>query len=244
MRFYFLVTGLFVYSMLFAGCGMLAPQKPKLATHPGVDVPRNMSHAETDAGIDGDDALYVSLLYDRTLYVGDQQYSEELLSDAIRKRTKERPTMALYFQAPYQVDYEKVVQVFDSIRKTDAKELSLVVDAKPEGGSGNVSQRFKISLPAEPTDMDKPAPLYLEVNLGKDGKITVNKDSLGTVDEPEKLIAKLTSIFAERAANPAGKALTIRPTRSNRYVDVVKLVDIVKGAGAGPISLAIDDLVD
>jgi biopolymer transport protein ExbD len=40
------------------------------------------------------------------------------------------------------------------------------------------------------------------------------------------------------------KTLIIKPNRSVKYGDVVKVVDAVRGAGASPVVLQIDDLPD
>lgn len=51
-----------------------------------------------------------------------------------------------------------------------------------------------------------------------------------------------------RADVPEGerieKTVVVKATRSNKYGDVVRLIDAIKGAGANAIVLQIDDLSD
>jgi biopolymer transport protein ExbD len=82
---------------------------------------------------------------------------------------------------------------------------------------------------------------------------------LGTVEEPAKLTAKLSEVFALRTRNHAysydmitrtdlpealriQKTVFIKGPRSLNYGDVVKVIDGIKDAGAAPIGLQIDDL--
>lgn len=120
---------------------------------------------------------------------------------------------------------------------------------------------FKAKIPQAPTTEDgKPNPDTLIVALDSDSRLRLNKEEKsGTIDEPEKLIEKLSLIFQERARNRAysqnaefktgmtedekiEKTVFIKAPRSMDYGKVVKVIDAVKTAGANPISLQIDDL--
>lgn len=117
--------------------------------------------------------------------------------------------------------------------------------------------RFEAKVPAEPKPDEqtvaKPNPLTLVVAVNKsDGKVSLNNEESGTVNEPDALVTKLTNIFQQRTANGAfregtnevEKTVFIKSPRSVRYGDVVKVIDAVKSAGAQPIGLQIDDLQD
>ena len=115
---------------------------------------------------------------------------------------------------------------------------------------------FEAKIPAEPTDDPevKADPQTLVVAVGPDSTLRLNKDSQnGTIDDPQKLIAALRTIFEVRTENmafaaPDGspphiqKTVFIKAPRSLDYGSVAKVVDAVKIAGASPISLQIDDL--
>lgn len=118
---------------------------------------------------------------------------------------------------------------------------------------------FKAKVPAEPkvNDTAEPHPLTLVVALESDSSLRLNKEgNVGSVNEPDALIAKLRQVFSERRHSgvPASAGWTdenstdtertvfIKAPRGRSYGDVAKIVDAVKQAGAHPIGLQIDDL--
>lgn len=120
---------------------------------------------------------------------------------------------------------------------------------------------FKTKIPQQPkSDNAEANPDTLIVALNSDSSLRLNKEDVsGTIDEPEKLIEKLSAIFRERTKNRAysqnaefrtdltedekiEKTVFIKAPRSLGYGKVVKVIDAVKTAGANPISLQIDDL--
>lgn len=98
----------------------------------------------------------------------------------------------------------------------------------------------------------KPDPLTLVVALDPSLKLTINNEPFGDVYDTDILIAKLRDIFKERAANGVFREGTneveqtvwIKAPRSVRYGDVMKVIDAVKAAGAAPIGMQLDDLVE
>jgi biopolymer transport protein ExbD len=82
---------------------------------------------------------------------------------------------------------------------------------------------------------------------------------MGSVYDTDKLSATLFDLFQQRLANHAyrwdlrdrrdlaeslriQKTVFIRAPRALPYADVVHVLDSIKGAGASPIGLQIDDL--
>lgn len=120
---------------------------------------------------------------------------------------------------------------------------------------------FKTKIPQQPnSDEAIPNPDTLIVAIDSDSSLRLNKeDKSGTIEEPEKLVERLTVIFRERTANQVysqnaelknemsvdekiEKTVFIKAPRSIGYGKVVKVIDAIKTAGANPISLQIDDL--
>ena len=83
----------------------------------------------------------------------------------------------------------------------------------------------------------------------------------GSIDESAPVVARLSREFAERKANaswrlglenhpeiPADrrieKTVFIKAPRSILYGEVARVIDRVKGAGANPIGLQIDELIE
>jgi biopolymer transport protein ExbD len=121
---------------------------------------------------------------------------------------------------------------------------------------------FKTKIPAEPQN-DRPVdpdPQTLVVVVDKDSLLTLNQErSLGTVDDPQRLIARLKDVFDQRTVNGAlseaigqdpnrpfadriERTVFVKAPRHLSYGSVARVVDAVKLAGAYPISLQIDNL--
>lgn len=121
---------------------------------------------------------------------------------------------------------------------------------------------FKARVPDEPIENPAvgPHPDTLAVIIDRNAALTLNREKdLGTSTDTRPLVARLQSIFAERAAN-AGvsesfaedpqrpfsdrieRTVFIKAPRDLDYGSVARVVDAVKLAGAYPISLQIDRL--
>jgi biopolymer transport protein ExbD len=123
--------------------------------------------------------------------------------------------------------------------------------------------RFKADIPTQrdPNDQPqnlKPNPLTLVVSITPDLQIKLNSDVMGSVNDTSSLAAKLQQTFQQRkeqhaykvgmeTANVAEdlkieKTVFVKAPRSLHYGDVVKVIDAIKGAGANPVGLQVDDL--
>ena len=121
--------------------------------------------------------------------------------------------------------------------------------------------RFLTRVPAEADRNDvNPPELGLVVTIRNDRSLMLNHETdLGSVDDTSKLSARLAEVFQQRLANHAyryelrdridlpdservEKTVFIRAPGSIRYGEVVRVLDGIKGAGAMPVGLQIDDL--
>ena len=121
--------------------------------------------------------------------------------------------------------------------------------------------RFAAKLPAKPDGrVLPPDPRTLVVTIAGDGTLKLNSlTDMGTVYDASKLCATLEKLFAERKKNHSYRLETImRPDlpedervertvfikapRSIPYGDVTRVIDGIKGAGANPIGLQLDNL--
>ena len=119
---------------------------------------------------------------------------------------------------------------------------------------------FKTKIPAEPRDGGEPSPYALVVTINSDSTLALNNEKdLGTTSEPQKLVARLSEVFRQRLENrvyaeetetrndlseweKTQKTVFIKAPRRLSYIEVTKVVDAVKLAGANPIGLQIDRL--
>jgi biopolymer transport protein ExbD len=112
---------------------------------------------------------------------------------------------------------------------------------------------FKTKIPAERTRQEKlePHPNTLIVTVNPDATLKLNlDDGFGTVEDAEKVTAKLRETFEIRASegifrhgsNEVERTVFIKAPKNINYGSVAKVVDAVKLSGAEPIGLQIDDL--
>ena len=121
--------------------------------------------------------------------------------------------------------------------------------------------RFAARLPSKPDDRPlQPNDLTLLVTIEADRTLKLNKQAeMGTVDDPSKLAQKLAKVFQERTSNRVyreemimrtdlsetariQKTVFVKAPRSIPYGEVTRVIDSIKGAGADPIGLQLDDL--
>jgi len=124
--------------------------------------------------------------------------------------------------------------------------------------------RFQADIPTqrdpnEDLSQLKPNPLTLVVSISNDLQLKLNQDSIGSVNDTAPLSQKLVQLFQQRKETRAykpgmetrsdvpeseriEKTVFVKAPRSIKYGDVVKVIDAIKGAGANPVGLQVDDL--
>jgi len=123
--------------------------------------------------------------------------------------------------------------------------------------------RFKADIPTQRDPNEdlsklKPNPLTLVVSIANDLSIKLNQDNMGSVNDTTPLSSKLVQVFKERKETRAykvgmetsnvsedekiEKTVFVKAPRALKYGEVVKVIDAIKGAGASPVGLQVDDL--
>lgn len=121
--------------------------------------------------------------------------------------------------------------------------------------------RFAAKLPAPPDDqIVEPNPKTLVVTIEPNRRLKLNSlTMMGSIDDTAKLNSALVKLFREREVNHVyrdemltrrdlpeasriERTVFIKASRSAPYGDVMKVIDGIKGAGANPIGLQIDNL--
>lgn len=244
------------------------PRKPDKQTSsnfgPPIILPKGVKNAAVDPAAQNESAVIVSVPQEEEFFVGANQYSKDDVAEKVSRLLagQAENNRIVYLAAGHFLDYGVVANVTDSLRKEGVVRIGLLVE--PAGGNGRSSLR--VEIPAEPSPNDdlsklKPNPLTLVASMSKDLKLRLNQDPMGEVADLSPLTQKLEAIFQQRktlhAYQPGmetrtdvpederlEKTVVIKATRSTTYVDVIHLIDAVKGAGANPIFLQIDDLSD
>jgi len=123
-------------------------------------------------------------------------------------------------------------------------------------------ERFLTKIPAKPDTDDRVQPndKTLVVTINSDLTLKLNGlTDMGSVYDTTKLATTLADVFQQRRQNHdykyelrdradlpedvrIEKTVFIKAPRALPYADVVRVLDGIKGAGATPIGLQIDDL--
>jgi biopolymer transport protein ExbD len=122
--------------------------------------------------------------------------------------------------------------------------------------------RFVAKLPSPPDNNQEvvPNPNTLVVTIDFDRTIKLNQETdMGTLDDMSKLTKRLVSVFDQRTRNHSYRAdminrfdlpedariektVFIKAPRTLPYGEVARVMDGLKGTGATPIGLQLDDL--
>ncbi len=105
---------------------------PLLQQGVSVNLPKNMISPEEDADIAKDTSVIVAIPDNSSFYIGKNQYPLTELGDTI-KRLMENKTpdkRIVYIKSGVDVDYGRVVEAIDTIRKLDIDKIGLVADKK------------------------------------------------------------------------------------------------------------------
>ncbi|HEX5704465.1 MAG TPA: biopolymer transporter ExbD [Pyrinomonadaceae bacterium] len=121
--------------------------------------------------------------------------------------------------------------------------------------------RFLTKTASRPDETPaEPPKLGLVVTINRDGTLLLNRTpNMGSVFDTAKLSGALHDVFEERLRNRAfryelrdrndlpdndrvEKTVFIKAPRAILYADVMRVLDAIKGAGATPVGLQIDDL--
>ncbi len=123
--------------------------------------------------------------------------------------------------------------------------------------------RFLTQVPSEPDRNMKdvgPDPNTLVVTIKMDRTLMLNRtDNVGSVSDTSQLSLMLVDLFQQRKQNHdyryelrdrtdlpedvrVQKTVFIKAPRSIPYAEVMRVLDSIKGAGATPVGLQIDDL--
>jgi len=108
---------------------------PLLQQGVSVNLPRDMISPEEDGDIAKDTSVIIAIPDNNSFYIGKEQYPLTELGDKI-KRLMENKTpdkRVVYIKSGIEVDYGRVVEAIDTIRKQDIDKIGLVADKKKGG---------------------------------------------------------------------------------------------------------------
>jgi len=107
---------------------------PLLQQGVSVNLPRDMISPDEDADIAKDTSVIVAIPDNNNFYIGKEQFPLTALGEKI-KRLMENKTpekRIVYIKSGVDVEYGKVVEAIDTIRKQDIDKIGLVADKKKD----------------------------------------------------------------------------------------------------------------
>jgi biopolymer transport protein ExbD/biopolymer transport protein TolR len=257
-----------IFVLISAGLSCRYVMPERYATYNGgrvnVEVPNGVKNSEPDPYIDKDTSVVISLPDNEKLFIGKEQdpSPKANLAERLNQLLKDQKEdeKRVYIAASVLVDYGVVLEVCNHLREQNVSRVGLIANRLPLSHPS----RFWLELPElrdpnEDLSKLKPNPFALVVSVRPDLKLKLNQEDMGSANDPEVLNTTLTQIFQRRLeqhayrpgfASDSGipesdlveKTIIIKADRSMKYGDIVKVIDAVKGAGARPIMLQIDDL--
>ena len=212
-----------------------------------VSIPENMEFPVEAPDLKKEETVIVTLSGEG-VFIGEEAYSAEKLGERIKtlmaNKTPDR--WIVYINADRELPHGDLVGFLDVLRTVDIDRAGLIVRTKD--GNPHPFGIFEVKFRArsDPDVIVKPNPLTLVVMRTQAGEIRLNNEPV----KLEEVREKLGMIFKERenngvfreGANEIEKTVFIKSPKNLKYGDVVKLINEVKGAGASPIGMQLDDL--
>ncbi len=105
---------------------------PLLQQGVSVNLPRDMISPDQDPEIAKDTSVIVAIPDNNNFYIGKEQYPLNALGEKISKlmENKTPDKRIVYIKSGVDVEYGKVVEAIDTIRKQDIDKIGLVADKK------------------------------------------------------------------------------------------------------------------
>ena len=105
---------------------------PLLQQGVSVNLPRDTISPDEDADIAKDTSVIIAIPDNNNFYIGKDQYPLTALGEKIKERMKDKAPdkRIVYIKSGIDVDYGRVVEAIDTIRKQDIDKIGLVADKK------------------------------------------------------------------------------------------------------------------
>ena len=112
---------------------------PLLSSGVPVDIPREMESSDEDQYINNEKAVVLSIPDNDSFYIGKDKYAKEVLGEKIKKLMEgQTPDKRIvYIKSGIGVDYGRVVEAINVVRKQDVDKIGLVADRKKGANAGS-----------------------------------------------------------------------------------------------------------
>ncbi len=225
-------------------------------------IPASMPHADEDLGANDPSNFKIILPVKGQMLLGNPEsepIDQATLVSKIQEFTgaKTPDKKFVYIAAAVDIPSSEVAVVIDELRRQGVEIVKLVVSGRDpnvdEGGwlTKPVKRPDRVfELRISPTELfieeGRPNPLTLFVTNGTGGRPILNNEPQADL---EALSTRLNEVFKERErngvrrvnSNETEKTVLVKHSKDDidqRYGDLVKLIDALKGSGASPIILS------
>ena len=115
---------------------------PLLQQGVSVNLPRDTISPDEDADIAKDTSVIIAIPDNNNFYIGKDQYPLNALGEKIKDQMKDKTPdkRIVYIKSGIDVDYGRVVEAIDTIRKQDIDKIGLVADKKKTGAEAEPAQ--------------------------------------------------------------------------------------------------------
>ena len=105
---------------------------PLLQQGVSVNLPRDMISPDPDDEIAKDTSVVVAITKEGNFNIGKQEFPIDALGEVVKRRMEGKvpEKRVVYIKADVDVDYGKVVEAVDTIRRQDIDKIGLVADKK------------------------------------------------------------------------------------------------------------------
>ncbi|HQU84915.1 MAG TPA: biopolymer transporter ExbD [Pyrinomonadaceae bacterium] len=105
---------------------------PLLQQGVSVNLPRDMASPDEDPDIAKDTSVIIAIPDNNNFYIGKEQYPLSSLGEKVQTLMKDKTPekRIVYVKSGIEVDYGRVVEAIDTIRKQDIDRIGLVADKK------------------------------------------------------------------------------------------------------------------
>ena len=102
-----------------------------------VNLPKDLNTPDEDSEITKDTSVVISIPNNTDFYIGKDQFPLTALGEKIQTMMKDKAPdkRIVYIKSGVEVDYGRVVEAIDTIRKQDIDKIGLVADKKKGGES-------------------------------------------------------------------------------------------------------------
>ncbi len=107
---------------------------PLLQQGVSVNLPRDMISPDEDGDIAKDTSVVIAIPDNFNFYIGKEAYPIDALGEKVKNLMKDKQPdkRIVYIKSGVDVDYGRVVQAIDTIRKQDVDKIGLVADKKKD----------------------------------------------------------------------------------------------------------------